>query len=177
MTATPWVVRVVSALLALALLVGALLGVAEIVAAALGRAPWLVPYPEWTEWLRSHSWDHWIVNAILIVLMVVGLLLLLLAFHRGKPATLNLRGGSPGVRVTARRRSVEKSLANAATRTTGISEASARVGRRTARIRARTVSRSEQNLRSEVESTVQARLDSLGLERPIRTRVKLLTRE
>lgn len=177
MTATHWVARVGSALLALALLVGALLGVVEIVAAALGRAPWLVPYPEWTNWLRSHSWDHWIVNAILIALMVVGLLLLLLAVRRGKPGTLTLRGGSPGVRVTARRRSVEKSLANAALRTTGISEASATVGRRTARIKARTVSRSEQNLRTEVESTVKARLDSLGLERPIRTRVKLSTKD
>ena len=34
-------------------------------AAALGRAPALVPYPEWTSWLRTHSWNDWIVNAVL----------------------------------------------------------------------------------------------------------------
>ena len=177
MTATPWLARVVAALLAVALLVGAVLGVVEIVGASLERSPWLVPYPEWTDWLRSHTWEDWIVNAVLFVFLVVGVLLLLLAFRRGKPGTLTLRGGSPGVRVTASRRSVEKSLANAALRTTGISEASARVSRRTARIQARTVARSEQNLRTEVESAVNARLESLGLERPMRTRVNLSTKD
>ena len=177
MTTTPWIARVVSALLALALLVGALLGIAEIVAAALDRSPALVSYPQWADWLRTHSWDDWAVKAILIALIVVGLLLLILAFRRGKPGTLSLRGGSPGVRITARRRSVEKTLAHAATRTTGVSEASAKVGRRTARIEARTLSRSDQNLRSEVESAVKARLDSLGLERPLRTHVKIATRD
>src|SRR5687768_13721642 len=97
MTATSWVVRVVSALLALALLLGALLAVVEIVGAALERSPWLVPYPEWTDWLRSHTWEDWIVNAVLIGFLLVGLLLLFLALRRGKPATLALRGGSPGV--------------------------------------------------------------------------------
>ena len=57
MTATNWVTRVVSALLALTLLVGSLLAVVEIVAAALGRAPALISYAEWTGWLRTHSWN------------------------------------------------------------------------------------------------------------------------
>ena len=68
MTTTPWIARVVSALLALALLVGALLGIAEIVAAALDRSPALVSYPQWADWLRTHSWDDWAVKAILMAL-------------------------------------------------------------------------------------------------------------
>lgn len=177
MTATHWITRILSALLALALLIGSLLAVVEIVAAALGRAPALVPYPDWTSWLRTHSWNDWIVTAVLVGLVVLGLLVLLLAFRRGKPASLALRSGSEGVDVTASRRSVEKSLAAAAARTAGVAGASASVSRRTARIDARTVARSEPGLREEVESAVRGRLDSLGVERSMRTRVDLTTKD
>jgi hypothetical protein len=176
-TATNWVTRLVCALLALALLLGALLVVTEIVAAALGRAPALVPFPEWTSWLRTHSWNDWIVNAVLAGLAVLGLLLLLLALRRGKPTSLALRSDLEGVDVTASRRSVEKSLAASAARTTGIAGASASVSRRTARVEARTVTRSEPGVREEVESAVRGRLDSLGLKRRMRTRVGLTTKD
>ena len=176
MTARNWVTRLVSALLAVALLLGSLLVVVEIVAAGLGRPPVLIPYPGWTSWLRTHSWNDWIVNTVLGGLLVLGLLLLLLAFRRGKPASLALRSGSDGVDVTASRRSVEKSLAAAAARTTGIAGASASVSRRTARVNARTVARSEPGSREELESAVRRRLDSLGLERRLRTRVDLTTK-
>ena len=175
MTATSWVTRVVAAVLALALLLGSLLMVAEIVAAALGRAPALVPYSEWSSWLRTHSWNDSMVNAVLGGLVVLGLLLLLLAFRRGKPASLALRSGSEGVDVTASRRSVEKSLAAAAARTPGIAGASASMSRRAARVDARTVARAEPEIRGEVESAVRRRLDSLGLEHRVRTRVDLTT--
>ena len=106
-----------------------------------------------------------------------GLLLLLLAFRRGKPASLALRSGSDGVDVTASRRSVEKSLAAAAARTTGIAGASASVSRRAARVNARTVARSEPGIREEVEFAVRGHLDSLGLERRMRTRVDVTTKD
>jgi hypothetical protein len=176
-TATNWFTRVVSALLAMALLLASLLAIAEIVAAALGRAPALVPYPQWTTWLRAHSWNDWIVDAVLGGLVVLGLLLLLLALRRGKPASLALRSGSDGVDVTASRRSVEKSLAAAAARTTGIAGASASVSRRAAHVDARTVAGSEPGIREQVESAVRGRLDSLGLERRVRTRVDLTAKD
>lgn len=177
MTVTNLVARVVSALLALVLLLGSLLAIVEIVAAALDRAYALVPYPEWTDWLRTHSWNDWIVNALLGGLVVFGLLLLLLALRRGKPASLALRSRTDGVEVTASRRSVEKSLAAAAARTTGIAGASASVSRRRARVDARTVARSDPGIREDVETAVSERLDSLGLERRMRTRVALTTED
>ncbi len=177
MTATNWVTRVVSALLALALLFGSLLAVVEIVAAAMGRGYVLVPYHEWTDWLRTHSWNDGIVKVLLGGLVVLGLLLLMLAIRRGKPAALTLRNRTDGVDVSASRRSVEKSLATAAARTSGIAGASASVGRRSARVNARTVASSEPGIREEVESAVRGRLDSLGTERRMRTRVGLTTRD
>lgn len=177
MTATNWVTRVVSALLALTLLFGSLLAVVEITAAALDRGHVLVPYPDWTDWLRTHTWNDSIVQVLLGGLVVVGLLLLLLAVRRGKPAALSLRNRTDGVDVTASRRSVEKSLAGAAARTSGVAGASASVSRRTARVEARTVALSDPGIRDEVESAVRGRLDSLGTERRMRTRVALTTKD
>lgn len=176
MTATNWVTRVVCALLAMALFVGSLLALVEVVAAALGLDPVLLPHPEWTSWLRDHTWDDWTVIALLGGLVVLGLLVLLLALRRGKPASLALKSRTDGVDVTASRRSVEKALAAAAARTTGIAEASASVGRRTARVDGRTLARSEPGMRAEVETAVKGRLDSLGLGRRMRTRVDLTTK-
>jgi hypothetical protein len=177
MTATTWLNRAVSALLALALLIGSALVLAEVVAAAVDRGPWLVPYPEWTEWMRSHSWNDWVVNTILVGLVLVGLLLLALALRRGKPATLPLRDRTPGVNVKASRKSVERSLAAAASRTSGVTGADASVRRRSARIGAQATARSDSGLRQEVESAVKERLDSLGLARNLRTRVSVSTKE
>jgi ABC-type Fe3+ transport system permease subunit len=177
MTATTWLNRAVSALLALALLIGSLLVIAEVAAAALDRGPWLVPYPEWTEWMRSRSWNDWVVVTVLVGLVLVGLLLLALALRRGKPATLPLRGRTPGVTVKASRRSVERSLAAAAARTSGVTGADASVRRRSARIGTRTATRSGSDVRQEVESAVKDRLDSLGLARDMRTRVAVSTKE
>jgi hypothetical protein len=177
MTATTWLNRAVSALLALALLIGSALVLAEVVAAAVDRGPWLVPYPEWTEWMRSHSWNDWVVNTILVGLVLVGLLLLALALRRGKPATLPLRDRTPGVKMKASRKSVERSLAAAASRTSGVTGADASVRRRSARIGAKATARSDSGLRQEVESAVKERLDSLGLARNLRTRVSVSTKE
>lgn len=176
MTATNWVTRVVCALLALALVVGSLLALVEVVAVALGLGPALVPHPEWTSWLRAQTWDDWTVIAVLVGLVVLGLLVLALALRRGKPASLALRSRTEGVEVTASRRSVEKAIAAAAARTTGIADASASVGRRTARVEGRTVARSEPGVRDEVQTAVEGRLDALGLGRRTRTRVDLTTK-
>jgi hypothetical protein len=110
-------------------------------------------------------------------LVVLGLLFLLLAFRRGKPASLALKGRTDGVDVVASRRSVEKALASAAARTTGITGASASVTRRAARVDASTLARSESEVREKVETAVRGRLDSLGLERPMRTRVDLTAKD
>jgi hypothetical protein len=177
MTATNWVTRVVSALLALALLIGSLLAIVEIVAAALDRAPAMVPYSEWTDWLRTHSWNDWVVNVVLGGLVALGLVILVLAFRRGKPASLALKPRTDGVEVTASRRGVERSLVAAAARTTGVTGAKASVGRRTARVQAHTMARSDPGIRAEVESAVRGRLEALGTERRMRSRVVLSTKD
>jgi len=146
-------------------------------AAALGHPPALIPYPEWTSWLRTHSWNDWVVNTVLGGLVVLGLLVLYLALRRGKPASLTLKRRVDGVGVSATRRSVQKSLAAAAARTNGIAEANASVGRRTARVDAQTLAQPEPTIREEVERVVKGRLDALDLQRPMRTRVVVTAKD
>lgn len=176
MTATQWLTRALAALLALALLLASLLVVVEVALAAAGQAPWLVDFTQWTAWMSERNWDDRTVRTILVGLLLVGLLLLVLTLRRGKPATLSLRPRTSGVDVKASRKSVERSLAAAASRTSGVTSADASVRRRKARIEARG-SRPESGLAQDVESAARARLDSLGLARERRLDVQIYAKD
>ena len=173
--------RVLAALLALALVLGGLLAAVEIVLARLGRPAWLVPHEQWSGWLSQQTWDGALVRLVLAGLVVVGLLLLVPALRRGKPHALPLAApdgaGSPGVRVTASRRGIERDLATVARRAPGVTRASARVTRRKAVVRASTSLRSEGDLRERVAADVTARLQETGLAATLRPRVRLTKEE
>lgn len=177
MTFTKVLIRVVSALLALALFLGGLLTVVEIVLAALGQPPWVVPHQQWRVWLTSHSWNDAYVVAVLAGLVVVGLLLLLVALRPGRPATLRLPAGTEGVKVVVARRSVEKSLEAVASRTAGITRASAAAGRRTVRVKAHAVTATAPDLRQDVRDAVGTRVRQLGLADRMRIHVRLVTKD
>lgn len=172
--------RILSALLALALLLGGLLATAEIVLTQLGRPPWLVPHDQWSSWLGAQTFDGTVVRVALVLLVVLGLLLLVPGLRRGKPGTLALRpseGGAGHVRMTASRRGVEKSLASAARRTSGITSATATAGRRSVRVKARTSTRSAGDLQTQVTAAVTGRLEELGLSGTLRPRVTISKKE
>ncbi len=169
--------RIVSALLALLLLLGGLLAAAEIVLAQLGRQPWLVPHQEWSAWLSEQTWGSAPVRSILAGALIVGLLLILVAVRRGKPALLPLPSErDPGVRVTATRRGVEKSIANVARDVEGVSAANASASRRRVTVTA-TATKPSSRLADEVTSAVTGRLDTLGLAPLLRPRVRVSRRE
>lgn len=161
--------RVVATLLALVLLLGGLLVAVEIVLAQLGRPELVVPHRQWAAWARQETWDAPAVRALLAGLVLLGLLLLVLALRRGKPRTLPLppREGRtpPGVEVHASRRGVERMLAAATSRVSGVDRAQVSLTRRNARVRASTPTRSQPDLSDDVARTVTQELDRLGLDR------------
>ncbi len=177
MTATSIVHRVLAALLALALLFAGVVTIVEIVLATLRRAPWLVPYRQWAQWLSQHSWNDSVVEAGLVLIALIGLLLLFLALRRGKPGTLPLSSRTQGVQVSASRRSVEKAVAAAASRTSGVTNATASARRRAVRVDAQTTMRSQSNLQQQVAAAVRERLDVLGLGEHLRTSVHVVNRD
>lgn len=163
--------RVLATLLALALFLGGLLAIVEIVLAALDRPAWLAPHEQWSSWLAGQTFAEGVVRAVLIGLVVLGLLLLTVALRRGKPGSLRLPGRTEGVRVSASRRGIERSLATAARRADGVRSARAKAGRRAVRVKASTALRSTGDLQQPVTAAVTERLEELGLTGVLRPRV------
>lgn len=163
--------RIVSTLLALALFAGGLLAVVEIVLALLGRAYWLVPHPNWSTWLGEQTFASGVARAILIGMVLLGLFLLFLALRRGRPGSLALPGRSNGVRVTASRRGIERSLSRAAQSADGVRDANVRAGKRKVRVKALTGLREPGDLQQRVTAAVDERLEELGLAGAVRSQV------
>jgi hypothetical protein len=168
--------RILAALLALVLLLGGLLAATEIVLAQLGRPPWLVPHPQWNAWLEQRTVSDGGTRAIMIGLVVVGLLLMLAALRRGKPRHLTLPSTVDGVRVTASRRGIERSLREAGKRVSGVRSVDVSVGRRTVKVRAHTASRAgSDDVLSQMSDLVSTKLQHLGLADTLRPRVSIVT--
>ncbi|SDY81522.1 hypothetical protein SAMN05660209_03775 [Geodermatophilus africanus] len=165
--------RVLATLLALALFLGGLLAIVEIILAALDRPAWLVPHEQWSSWAAGQTFTDGIIRAILIGLAILGLVLLTIALRRGKPGSLRLPARAEGVRVSASRRGIERSVATAARRTDGVRSVSAKAGRRAVRVTASTALRSTGDLREPVTAAVTERLEQLGLTGVLRPKVSV----
>lgn len=155
--------RILTALIAMALLAAAVIGLAEILLAALDRPSWIVPRDDWAGWLREHAWTGSPVRAALAGLLVVGLLLLLAGLRRGRPSALPLPSTTPDVQMTASRRSVEKVIATAVRGTDGVTNADASARRRRLKVTADTRLRDPGDLQQRVTAAVEDRLRQVGL--------------
>jgi hypothetical protein len=173
MNAATVTTRILSVLLALLLIVGGLFVAIEIVLAQLGRAPWLIPWPAWANWLSGQSWASFGVRVILVGLVVVGLILLVLALRPGKPRRLALPATDRNVHVSIARRALQQTLADTAGRSSGVAGASAKAGRRTVTITATTANPNTTEVQQAALAAVTDRLDQLGLAGRLRPHVKI----
>ena len=163
--------RIVSVLLAAALLALGLLVTVEIVLAALGQPAWVLPYSQVATTLRDQSWDSVVARAAAAGLCLLGLLLLLPALRRGKPTALPLAPLNDGVDAHVSRRGLQRTLAAAAGRVDGIGSAKAKVGGRMVTVRTTTRLRDSSVLPAQVDTAVREELDTLGLDRPLAVKV------
>lgn len=165
--------RVLSALLALLLVVGGLLVAVEIVLAQLGRQALLIPSSAWASWLGGQTWDTFTVRLVLAGLVVVGLLLLILALRPGKPRRLALPATGSNLHVSIARRALQQNLADTAARASGVASASAKAGRRTVTVTATTANPNNTEVQKAAQAMVNQRLDQLGLARQLHSRVRI----
>ena len=173
MNATGAANRVLSALIALAVLAGGLLLAVEGVLAALARPGWIVPRARWADAVSGSTWQDSVVRLIAVGAVVLGLLLLIAALRRGAPGTLALPTTTDGVNVRAHRRGVEKAVVSAARRTDGVTTATAKASRRKVKVVARTSLRQVGDLQSTVRRAVDAQVADLGLDGRLRSSVSL----
>ena len=165
--------RVLSALLALLLLVGGLLVAVEFVLAQLGRPALLIPWSAWASWLGGQTWDTTTVRLILAGLVVVGLVLLILALRPGKPRRLALPGTGRNLRMSIARRALQQNLADTASRASGVASASAKARRRTVTINATTANPNTTEVKEAATAAVNQRLNQLGLAGRLHSRVRI----
>ena len=171
--------RLLSLLLAVAVVVGSLLLAVEVVWAALGKSPLLIPWQSTYDRGSSDTWDSAPVRIAAVVLLVVGLLLLLAELKPRRTPRLQLTGTDPSFDAAVTRRSLRSALLNAAKQVDGISGAKAKVSKRRAKVTATSRLGSvetAQSLTGELETALRERLDSLQLARTPRLRARVTPR-
>lgn len=164
--------RVLSALLAAALVVLGVLVVIEVILAALNKSSWVLPYSSVASTLRDHSWNSAVGRWIAVVLVVVGLLLLLPALRRGRPSDLPLSPMTDGVDASVDRKGLQRALRDAAQRIDGVSGAKAKVSRRKIQLRAESMLKEPGDLPQRVDSQVRSALQELSLEKDLKIDVQ-----
>lgn len=156
--------RILSVVLAVAIAVAGVLTVIEVIAAATDSDPVIVKWHGLVKDLASNQWKTAAPRVTAIILIIVGLLLLLFALRRGKPATVALTTGASDVDMTTTRRSLQRSLSNGAEAVDGIASATVKVKRRKVVVKARAVSGvSREDGTSRLTRAMQERLDGLAL--------------
>ena len=170
--------RLISALLALLLLVVAIVGLGEIIAAQLNRGPWLVPVDDLSDGLQDTPWSGAFVRAACIALVILGLVLLIVGLRRGRPSGIPLQTTVNGLTLQASRRSLERVLSQSAELQDGVATARAKVGRGSARVTA--IARVANDGRSgEISDRIGAAVDEqvqrLRPARSLSTRVTVRT--
>jgi hypothetical protein len=165
--------RVVSALVALALLAAAAIGLVEIVLAALGRAPWLVERSHVAADLHERAWEDGGVRLIAILVMIVGLVLVVVALKRSLISDLRMTSDSDAVEATVTRKSLQSYLAGVAASQGGVTSASASIGRKRVVLTVESPLRDPGDLGARVDAVVTERLSSLRLANPMQSSVKI----
>lgn len=157
--------RLLSVIVALALLVFAVLVVIEVVWAFGfgGNSEVLLPYPAVTDYLSQQPWESRPVRTACAALLLVGLALTLLELRRRGPGLLALASNGAAVTSGVDRRSVEKAAAVAAMEVEGIRSATANISRRRISIAAEAGIRDDGGLRSAVTDHMTNWIEGLSL--------------
>ncbi|HZB72854.1 MAG TPA: DUF6286 domain-containing protein [Acidimicrobiales bacterium] len=171
------VTRLVSALLALALLVGGLLAALEIAAAGLGREDHLVvPWRDWRQDLLDTPWEDFTVRVVLAALLAVGVLLLFLLLARRRPTAVPLADRVAGSAADLDRGGLERFLAARVSRVDGVGGASVKVRGGKARVTAVTPARDTAPVESSLRGAADTALGELGLASSLPVRVSVSSR-
>ncbi len=167
--------RVLSVLLALVLVALGILVPIEVIRALADADP-LLPYPQVADFLRERSWSAGPVIAGSAVLAGLGLVLILAELKPRRPTQLALTTDTDAVTADISRRSLARAVAHAVANTPGVESASATVGRRRIRVRARTLLRAPNGLADQARQRAQAVVDSLAPVRSLPVQCELTHR-
>lgn len=166
--------RVLGLALGLALLGGGLLAVVEAILAFLARPSWLVRYEEWSPELAQLTWDNRALTVTAALTVLAGVVLVVVQLWPGRPSALPLVDQRPNRLAALDGRGLRELLRRSAVDDGDVLGADVRVRRRTARVSGRVASDAQpRTVESRTRERVQARVDELGLQRPLKVKVDM----
>ena len=168
--------RVLCAVLALVTVVASLVLVAEILAAGLDRGPWLVPYDRWGGAARSSPWSDGDVRLLGAAMLGAGVAILAVQFAPRRPGALPIAPTAGGADARLDRRGAERWLAERARQVDGVMAADARITRKVATVRVRTLEPDARGVEKRVHDQLLPQLAGLRLEQLPRVDVDVQTR-
>lgn len=168
--------RLVSLLLALALVAFGVLVVVEVVHTAFGLdGHVLLPWESLARYGRSHSFGHNHVRLMSAAVAAVGLLLLVAELRPRTPAALTLATGEETVTAGMTRRSLRQALVTRASEVEGVLSATARLRRSRATITATTFGHDPSEVKDRLTTHLHDWIGQLGLLRPPKLTVRVRT--
>lgn len=156
--------RLVSTVLAVALLAGGLLVALEIAAAGLGREQPVVL--QWDNWYRSAVGTRWTDpdwRLLFVIFTVLGALLLFLLLARRRPTGVPLSDRVPGSQADLDRSGLERWLSSRVDKVDGVASNSVRVNKNRASVKVVTPGRDTEQVRQAVGAATTQNLEQLGL--------------
>jgi len=166
-------------ILAVALAAASVILIIEVIEVAVNSGPAIVHWTTWYHWAQTTTWDAQVIRVWSAILILVGVILLALELKPRRITRLRLHSVNQATDAALTRSGLAGTLRAAATGIDGISSADVTVRRRRATIAAKSAARGRAAADSLKEPVAQAVLDclnSLGLQRPPRLKVRVLTR-
>ncbi|WP_131745297.1 DUF6286 domain-containing protein [Frankia sp. Cppng1_Ct_nod] len=164
--------RIVAALLAAAIAAVGVIAIVEMVNAALDESYSIIDWPSAVGAMTRNAWSDTGPTVLGAVLSAVGVVLLLLGLRRGRVSWFVVRPSSAGTATFASRSGISRSLRDAATDVDGVTHATVRVRRRTAKVKVDLRPRTAADAPTQVHHEVSERLASFDLATPPKVKLK-----
>ncbi|MEU6840433.1 DUF6286 domain-containing protein [Streptomyces sp. NPDC046716] len=145
----------------------------DLVLVHLAHRPAALWRTESVHWLTGHGSADPAVRVGAGLLAVLGALMIFLALSPGRRGLLTVSSSDPRVRAAVDRAAVALLVRDAVAGVPGIGPVRVRVGRRRASVRARLAFGERETARTAVREAARGVLDSCGLRRPLKLRVRV----
>lgn len=167
--------RIISAVVAIALVLAAVITIVEIGRMLAGAGPWVLPADDWLAQGRSSSWGDTDVRLVLVGAALVGAAFLAFALWPRRIHAVATSGAGSGVDIYVERRGLERVVGERVQRVDGIRDAAVDVKKRKVVVKARATATAG-DAGGAVRETAHTALASYGLDGEGRVSVHLKRR-
>lgn len=167
--------RIISAIVAIALVAAAVVTIVEVARVLAGAGPWVIPADDWLSQGRSSTWGDTDVRFVLLGAALIGAAFILFALWPRRVHAVETSGAGSGVDIYIERRGLERVVGERVQRVDGIRHAAVEVKKRKVVVNARATS-TRGDAGEAVRETARTTLASYGLDGEDRVSVHLKRR-